>query len=286
MRRQTLLIHHHAHHGRASSWLAMLLSRRDTKSTTSTTVFNKPSSSLPYKKSDIPKQPDRRGDWRCLSCHLMNFSHRNRCVGCKALVATTGGDVGTINNCTTTTNTAAINLVTPAALTSTADKKAWIGDWFCAKCRARNFSRKTVCFECQAPRPPSSTGTGGAERSGDHRLIIAQRVREGDWICGMCRAHNFAKNTVCVGCEQTRIKTTSPTGGEEKRRETISAAHSSVGSTSSSSVSALPLRGPNGSPIELIDGNQVTFQWICTTCSIRNDRDLKVCRRCHVPRNV
>ncbi|CAO3676363.1 unnamed protein product [Umbelopsis ramanniana] len=74
------------------------------------------------------------------------------------------------------------------------------GDWTCPTCNGNNFSRRSECFKCNAPRPE---GTGGY--AGEHGNTYGGERRRpgpnpGDWECPSCGVSNFARRSECFKC--------------------------------------------------------------------------------------
>ena len=97
------------------------------------------------------------------------------------------------------------------------------GDWDCPQCNGHNYSNKTHCFKCRLPRPAefgrgNPNGRGGgpppAPRRENNNRADNNRdangystvkaaivpLRPGDWNCGACKSHNFARNNSCFRC--------------------------------------------------------------------------------------
>merc|ERR1712217_771408 len=59
------------------------------------------------------------------------------------------------------------------------------GDWNCQSCGHLNYSSRTECQKCSAPRPDSQIRMG---------------QKPGDWVCPSCGDLNFATRTECRKC--------------------------------------------------------------------------------------
>ncbi|MGB2120322.1 MAG: zinc finger protein [Candidatus Poseidoniaceae archaeon] len=76
-------------------------------------------------------------------------------------------------------------------------------DWDCGECGNSNFSFRTECNRCGAPkgrggRGPSKQWTGNDRRPGDRN--DDPQPRAGDWECRKCKKMNFAKRNECFSC--------------------------------------------------------------------------------------
>lgn len=87
-------------------------------------------------------------------------------------------------------------------------------DWICGECGNSNFSFRTECNRCSAPkgrgRAPSKQWKGNDRRPGDRRE--EPQPRAGDWECPQCGKSNFAKRNECFGCGRSKR-----VGGPKKR---------------------------------------------------------------------
>ncbi|XP_074562495.1 uncharacterized protein LOC141819007 [Curcuma longa] len=59
------------------------------------------------------------------------------------------------------------------------------GDWLCTKCSFMNFSKNTVCLQCDAKRPK-------------------RQLLPGEWECPQCNFLNYRRNMTCFHCEHKR----------------------------------------------------------------------------------
>ncbi|RJU86685.1 MAG: hypothetical protein DWC02_04235 [Candidatus Poseidoniales archaeon] len=79
-------------------------------------------------------------------------------------------------------------------------------DWECRECKNSNFSFRTECNRCGAPKgrggAPSRTWEGNDRRPGDRRE--APKSRPGDWDCPQCGKSNFAKRNECFSCGRSK----------------------------------------------------------------------------------
>jgi len=109
-----------------------------------------------------------------------------------------------------------------------------MNDWYC-KCGNRNFSFRSKCRDCNAPKIGNSTSTnqGPTVKPGDWACQcgcnnfrtrdscfkcrkpktgeIKQVVKEeGDWDCNKCGNFNFKKRDLCFSCNSVKpnIETT------------------------------------------------------------------------------
>ena len=157
---------------------------------------------------------DRRGgrdnsnnrDWECSKCNNSNFAFRTECNRCgepkgrggdrrgrddrrggdrRGRDDRRGGRDRRDNNRGTHSN----------------------NDWECSQCQNSNFSFRTECNRCGAPK-----GRGGNNRSdnwkGNDRRAGERRdspqPRPGDWDCPQCGKSNFAKRNDCFSCGRSK----------------------------------------------------------------------------------
>lgn len=130
------------------------------------------------------EQPARDGDWEC-SCGFVNFARRGWCRSCNEPRPEGAGEDSA---------RAASEWAQQQEPRVPVEKKA--GDWDCS-CGAVNFSRRTRCFVCNAPKGDTEGAAGdGSEQQG-------QQGGEGDWVC-TCGYTNFARRSSCRGCDAAR----------------------------------------------------------------------------------
>ena len=109
------------------------------------------------------------------------------------------------------------------------------GDWTCPKCQNSNFSFRTECNRCNAPRSggrQSGSGDrrggdrrggdrrGGDRRGGDRRGGDRRNNRGsnqgGDWTCSKCQNSNFSFRTECNRCNAPRSGARQSGGGDRR----------------------------------------------------------------------
>jgi len=134
------------------------------------------------------------------------------------------------------------------------------GDWTCPGCSAHNFASRSVCFKCKSAKPGGGGGGGfGGGAGGDFGAKAPEpaggpaggNFRPGDWICGGCRAHNFASRSACFKCKQRKA------GGE--------------GGGSAPAASG----GGSAAPENFRSGD-----WMCQSCRAHNFASRAVCFKC------
>eukprot|EP00930_Biecheleria_cincta_P042629 TRINITY_DN29325_c0_g1_i1.p1 TRINITY_DN29325_c0_g1~~TRINITY_DN29325_c0_g1_i1.p1 ORF type:complete len:517 (-),score=101.91 TRINITY_DN29325_c0_g1_i1:158-1675(-) len=77
------------------------------------------------------------------------------------------------------------------------------GDWDCRACGTVNFASREVCFKCNADPHGSNRASRRSrkyERDDKREGDKTRDRREGDWNCGACGAHNFARRRDCFSC--------------------------------------------------------------------------------------
>jgi hypothetical protein len=119
-----------------------------------------------------------------------------------------------------------------------------------------------VCFKCKSAKPGGGGGGGGGFGGGAGGDFGAKapepaggpaggNFRPGDWICGGCRAHNFASRSACFKCKQRKA------GGE--------------GGGSAPAASG----GGSAAPENFRSGD-----WMCQSCRAHNFASRAVCFKC------
>lgn len=145
------------------------------------------------KQCDLPRPEGAKrlgmkpGDWICPSCADVVFASKDACKMCgtgkpdgagisEAQATWTGGKGGGGNS-----------------------SNARPGDWNCTSCGNMNFSSRTDCKSCSAPRPEGQMRLG---------------MKPGDWICGGCGDLVFSSRNACKMCgmEKTADSVTCPKG--------------------------------------------------------------------------
>jgi len=88
------------------------------------------------------------------------------------------------------------------------------GKWTCAQpaCGKNNFTERTECFKCNAPRSGSRSSVLD---STENQPVSC----DGDWICSQssCGGINFARRMECFKCKAPRSD--NQPGGEGSRIE-------------------------------------------------------------------
>jgi len=148
------------------------------------------------------------------------------------------------------------------------------GDWNCEECRAHNFSRRTECFKCDAPKG-NGGGGGGRDRSPRRRSRSPDRgygggrggggggyeKRDGEWDCPSCGINNFSRRTECFKCHEPK----GGAGGGGGRRE-------ERGGDRDGGYERRP-------PPEKREGD-----WECKSCNRNNFARNTDCFKCHEPK--
>ena len=144
-------------------------------------------------------------DWECSKCNNKNFAFRTECNRCGEPKGRGGRDDrrgrdrndrrGRGGSDRRDRNERGSNRGTHSD-----------NDWTCGECKNSNFSFRTECNRCGAPkgrgRGSSKQWTGNERRAGDRR--DAPQPRAGDWECPQCGKSNFAKRNDCFGCGRSK----------------------------------------------------------------------------------
>ena len=165
---------------------------------------------------------DRRGnhsnnDWECPKCQNSNFAFRTECNRCGEPKGGSfgrrggdnrrGGDRRGRDNRNNRDNRSNDR----RGQDNRRDRRGNQGnhsnnDWECKECKNSNFSFRTECNRCGAPkgrgRAPSKNWEGNDRRPGDRRE--APKARPGDWDCPQCGKSNFAKRNECFSCGRSK----------------------------------------------------------------------------------
>ncbi|MEE2644606.1 MAG: zinc finger protein [Myxococcota bacterium] len=121
----------------------------------------------------------RPGDWRCSSCHFLNFARRQSCKSCGAERGPQDEEIEWGESA----------------------HQAQIGkpgDWHCPSCNFLNFARRRNCLQCQEPR-------GDIEGLSEDEVVRGSQIaKPGDWSCSSCHFMNFARRRFCKQCGTPR----------------------------------------------------------------------------------
>eukprot|EP00873_Tetraselmis_striata_P027753 jgi/Tetstr1/448017/TSEL_035318.t1 len=203
----------------------------------------RPSDYVPPPPGERPtrSQNMRPGDWECPECDAHNFARNKECFKCDAPRPAGVGGAGR------------------QGVGRQFDMRP--GDWMCPECESHNFSRNRECFTCSAPRPEGA-GDSGGQRLSFRREREAPEMREGDWMCPDCNAHNFGSKTECFRCDCPRPESAGPPVTRGRREPSSSRS-----------------REPRSSgPGEVRPGD-----WDCRECGFHNYARNRECKRCDSP---
>ncbi|KAG5469964.1 hypothetical protein CUR178_02106 [Leishmania enriettii] len=157
------------------------------------------------------------GAWMCPACYTFNGARRVACIHCQQTRPLLRPRDAADNRLDShegglEKSAMATSLASPEAQTGAAAAAAFSsrhsdesvppqpfkkGDWYCV-CGAHNFSRKTHCLKCQAPRTSSKFEAVGNGLSGN---------RCTDWTCPQCEMYNFSWRKVCKRCNRAQPAT-------------------------------------------------------------------------------
>ena len=97
------------------------------------------------------------------------------------------------------------------------------GDWRCSACNNINFSFRTNCNRCQAPRQaadggdqvqvPPGGGASGGKGGGGARSGVMPGQGPGDWRCNSCNNINFSFRRACNRCQAPKPDDAGMAGG-------------------------------------------------------------------------
>ncbi|MBT7937760.1 MAG: hypothetical protein HN696_01200 [Euryarchaeota archaeon] len=157
------------------------------------------------------------------------------------------------------------------------------GDWFCRKCSNSNFSFRTECNRCNAPKPGGRDDGRGERRGGrdERRGGRDDRGRHdrsgGDWDCPKCNNSNFSFRTECNRCNAPRGGRDSggSRGGERgsrrgERRGERRGPHQERYD-----------RGDRNDSRERRNDNRGENDWTCSQCNNSNFAFRTECNRCN-----
>lgn len=75
-------------------------------------------------------------------------------------------------------------------------------DWECKSCGNSNFSFRTECNRCSAPKNSRDSSNRQQSREKTPRENVTKRA--GDWDCAGCGKSNFAKRSECFNCGKSK----------------------------------------------------------------------------------
>ena len=75
-------------------------------------------------------------------------------------------------------------------------------DWECKSCGNSNFSFRTECNRCSAPKNSRDSRNRQQSREKTPRENVTKRA--GDWDCTGCGKSNFAKRSECFNCGKSK----------------------------------------------------------------------------------
>lgn len=187
--------------------------------------------------SGPPRQPTARGDWICQNsrCRTHNFSFRTTCLGCHDPKPENAEEVPAVVTRVMNNN-------------GSSHQNVRAGDWFCPNrsCNFQNFSNRTTCLKCGEPvkdraEVPRHSGYRG-DNDGKVGYRTNQPIKPGDWICGGCKAHNFAHRDRCFQCGSGVPFSNKNSSGPPPRHSSSHHHSSSHGSGGFSNSSSYPRR--------------------------------------------
>lgn len=210
------------------------------------------------------------GNWRCSQCANINFGARDFCNMCGApkntprfVAPPPGGARATPIGAWIAAD--ALGQYTPGdggkgrsdRTPSGAPIAGVGGNWSCAECGNVNFSARTSCNRCGAPRPPerpAAAARGAAPVAGV----------DGNWECAHCGNVNYAARMECNRCKAPREDVFD---------------HAPVDLQPRGGCGAVPSAASRGPPVAGVDGN-----WRCPACGNVNFAARQSCNRCQAPR--
>lgn len=231
-------------------------------------------------------------EWECPQCAALNHLSRSRCFNCHAGIPA----YWTCPACQATTSTydkacRQCHEPRPAVEPRSAcdvwaeeretDKGPGFrrNDWYCTACNGLNFSRRTECYQCGAPRSRDAKAFAGEGGLGDDGGAFpsqpAKRAPEqNNWICLQCQASNFRTRRTCWQC------------GSE-----TTAAVSQAATEGDANTPRFEKEGfQDGAESKPAEGRmnlwKKTDDWMCAKCFTKNYRGKSECFKCGASRNL
>ncbi|KAK3247791.1 hypothetical protein CYMTET_42724 [Cymbomonas tetramitiformis] len=163
--------------------------------------------SRPTDAGDLPATHNvREGDWTCPGCSDHQFARNTNCRRCghprdttaaaPQATATAGGNARESSNIG-----GGVGRGGNGGGGGGGNSRMRPGDWVCGQCGDLQFARNARCRQCGSGKP----GGAGAAAPGSpaptgNSSNYAPVMRDGDWMCGGCGDHQFARNTSCRRC--------------------------------------------------------------------------------------
>lgn len=276
----------------------------------------------------------RPGDWICPLCQNHNYASREICngPGCtqpKVNYEMAPQDVTTLQlqaqhqqqnhfhqqqqpvTHQIVSAPSSVGSGTPVASGAATPRHARPGDWLCPMCSNHNYASRDVCnfLGCDQPKPTAphaiisvvqtipTTPIARAQPAGFGTLKSAlPQGRPGDWVCPLCKNHNYASREVCnsPNCDQKKadsMRWVCPSCGNDNFPERM---------VCNVKECALP-RPPNpelvnnkseirSTPLSGIKRSRPgdPDNWICSVCGNENYPTRVVCNmpQCREPRDI
>lgn len=168
------------------------------------------------------------------------------------------------------------------------------GDWMCAQCGNHNYSHRTVCNKCGAPKQTSSFGPmkgggGTGFRVQPYALYSGGKGdgsgkdggRPGDWICPACGNLNYSSREACNKCAYPRNP---PPNFRPGDWICPACTNHNYGSKTSCNKCGTPKPThmsppPPGAPPNFRPGD-----WMCSACGNHNYGSKASCNKCGAPK--
>ncbi|KAH9616905.1 hypothetical protein KSS87_002888 [Heliosperma pusillum] len=164
-------------------------------------------------KEDAPRRHVelKAGDWHCRTCKYLNYARNTQCRNCMEADPEKKESVH-IELKKGDWNCPQLHVVVSSKSLQNGMALAQLGVMSCRHsavsclwkmlsrpvtfpaaelCGRLNFSRRIVCGQCTATRPPES-------------------LNPGEWVCSMCNFLNFRRNVKCLKCETGHVKEAAP----------------------------------------------------------------------------
>lgn len=161
------------------------------------------------------------------------------------------------------------------------------GNWTCPSCSNINFPMRTACNRCKLPK--GSMGMQGMPQMQMQMpammagMGMPANMRQGDWLCPACTAHNYADKTHCHKCAVPKETRLAKTGMREGDWICTACANHNFASKTDCNKCQAP-KGAVASHAGQGGNGGREGDWMCPSCSNKNYAHRVVCNRCQIPK--